>query len=743
MIHDVGILLSSTSLSACLSGRASFERLPLYERFARRYHLRPVFFSLSQIRFDDFTVDGYIQVGNQYVQKKLPLPTVIHNRTRIHPAYDHPLDRLRRLPHTKVFNGTNYFNKWRVFHQLKQCQKLIPHLPDTHRLQPALMRQWLERYASLYLKPFARSLGRGILKCTRLSGDQVQISFQKNGAIYQQILSPSDVLPLIQHMCNKQYIVQQAIPLAQRENRPIDFRVSVQKGEQGTWTVSGIVAKMGLDHAIVTNVAAGGTCTPVRPLLEELFPSAHKKIMTQLKSVSLLVARQLEKRDPTCADLGLDLAVDQSGHVWIIEVNGRDLRITFRHAGENEMWQRTFKRPMAYASYLKKQQGVATSPGRKQPSVSILTPGALPLLSDRRGSVETVATHLAQALASRAEVRTVGTTSKPVSGRHIGLIRIPSSARNRSTYLKKAVEQMRRLPSDMIQIENRPTFVPHVRQSFPKARLILSLHSVTYVQPLARHALEKIFRFCDAVVTNSDFLKREMQSLVPCEADKVHRIHPGVDPAIFQPAEARASVRSRIRNEWQLGDRPIVLFIGRLIPQKGLHVLLQAMEHVRHEVPDVMLVVIGSAFYGRKQETAYVKKLKKEWNSAPHDVRFVPFISPQYIQDYYTIGDVFVTPSLGKEAFGLVNVEAMASGLPVVAHDVGGIREIVKHNETGYLISPKDSVQPLAEHIVTLLKDEGMRKAFGKAGRKKVKDRFTWERVATQYAFLYRKLFRK
>lgn len=743
MIHDVGILFSSANLSACLSGRASFESMHLYEKFARQYHLRPVFFSLPQIRFYDFTVDGYIKEGNRYVHKRLPLPTVIHNRTRISPAHDHPLDRLRRLPYTKVFNGTNYFNKWRVFQRLKQCEELIPHLPDTHPLQPVAVCQLLERHPSLYLKPFAKSLGRGILRCTRLSEDEVQISFQKKGAVYQRTLNQVDALPLIQHMCNKRYVVQQAIPLVHREMRPVDFRVSVQKGGEGAWGVTGIVAKMGVDRAIVTNVAAGGTCTSARPLLEELFPKTHQKIIARMKSVSLLVARQLEKADPACADLGLDLAVDQSGHVWFIEVNGRDLRITFRHAGEYAMWQRTFKRPIAYASYLKRQQGVAPSPGRKRLSVSVLTPGALPLLSDKGGSVETVAARLAQTLASRVEVRTIGTTSKPVPGNHIGLIRIPSSARHRSAYLKQAMMQMRRQPSGIIQVENRPTFVPHVRQSFSQVRLILSLHSVTYVQPLAPHALEQIFRLSDAIVTNSDFLKREVQRLVPDTADKVHRIHLGADPSTFRPAKFRTKTRARIRSELKLGDRPTVLFIGRLIPQKGLHVLLQAMEHVRHEVPDAILVVIGSAFYGRKQETAYVKKIKKEFNTAPNDVRFVPFISPQHIQDYYTAGDVFVTPSLGKEAFGLVNVEAMACGLPVVAHDVGGIGEIVKHNETGYLVPPQDSIRPLAECIVTLLMDEGKRETFGKAGRIRVETDFTWERVATQYVSLYRKLSRK
>jgi len=105
-----------------------------------------------------------------------------------------------------------------------------------------------------------------------------------------------------------------------------------------------------------------------------------------MRDVAIRVAAQLEKHDPTCADLGLDLAVDEDGHIWFIEVNGRDLRITFRHAGELNTWHNSFRRPMEYAAFLKKKQKSTFT--RKLPSVTIVTPGSLPLVSYRSGSVE-------------------------------------------------------------------------------------------------------------------------------------------------------------------------------------------------------------------------------------------------------------------------------------------------------------------------------------------------------------------
>lgn len=740
MINSVGILLSSANLAACLSGKPSYEVMSLYDAFARQNKLRPIFFQLSHINFHDLTVGGYVKSGHHYVQKKWPLPTVIHNRTRLSPLHEKPLSRLRELPFTKVFNGTNYFNKWRVYRLLRQCKELIPHLPDTHHLQASAISDLLERHPAVYVKPFAKSLGRGILKCVGLPDEKVQLSFQKGGSVYQRVLEKERAMPFIRTMTNHRYLVQQAIPLAGQGAKPTDFRVSVQKGRTGVWGITGIVARVGLERAIVTNVAAGSSCVPARTLLKEQFPKSYRHIYAQMKAISLRIAKQLEQHDPACADLGLDLAVDQDGHVWFIEVNGRDLRVTFRLAGEQVMWRDTFRRPMEYAAYLIRQQAPQKS---HRPSVAIVTPGTLPLLTGKGGSVETVAEKLAQHLAAGTNVRTFGKATATVKENEIGLIRI--HGKDKLTYLKRVIAQLRRLPSDIIQIENRPTYVPLIRQALPRTRIVLTLHSLTYVNRavLSTHTLTRACEAADTIVTNSDFLKREVAKLLPRPATPIQRIHLGVDTNVFRPVNSTDETRARLREQLKLGDRPTVLFIGRLIPQKGLHVLLDAMAHVHKQVPDATLVVIGSPFYGRNSATRYVRQIKAHPVVQEGRIRFIPFISPQKIHQYYHVGDVFVTPSIGKEAFGLVNVEAMASGLPVVAHDVGGISEIIEHGETGYLTKPAAPPEQLAHDIATLLTDDQKRFAFGHAGRKRVETHFSWESVAANYRTLYDSLIGK
>lgn len=377
---------------------------------------------------------------------------------------------------------------------------------------------------------------------------------------------------------------------------------------------------------------------------------------------------------------------------------------------------------------------------RHHPSVSIVTPGTLPLLSNKSGSVETVVEHLAQKLTTTLTVRTYGVTDDTaVEGREIGLIRLPGL--HGQSYLENVISHIRRFPTDIVQVENRPQFVLQVRPAIPQARLVLTLHSLSFLHPTLLHPsqLEQAFAACDTVVANSDYLKREVQALAPSHAHKVKRIHVGVNSRAFQPIDKTNEIREHMRTELQLGQKPTVLFVGRLLPQKGVHILLTAMENVCKQIPNATLVVVGGAFYGSNIETAYVKKLKAHPLCSQGTVRFIPFVPPQKISSYYSVGDVLVTPSIDKEAFGLVNVEAMASGLPVVAHDVGGIGEIVEHGKTGYLSQPGD-VQSLADNISRLLMDYKKRKTFGKAGRRRVELHFTWDRVAASYKNLYHSL---
>lgn len=121
----------------------------------------------------------------------------------------------------------------------------------------------------------------------------------------------------------------------------------------------------------------------------------------------------------------------------------------------------------------------------------------------------------------------------------------------------------------------------------------------------------------------------------------------------------------------------------------------------------------------------------------PNHVRFVPFIPHTSTAPWYLAADVVVVPSTGEEAFGLVNVEALACGAPVVASQVGGIAEIIRSGHNGILANPQRLQEGLADALNELLRDEQLRAKMGKEGTNTVAEQFTWRLTASRYAAVY------
>jgi glycosyltransferase involved in cell wall biosynthesis len=147
-------------------------------------------------------------------------------------------------------------------------------------------------------------------------------------------------------------------------------------------------------------------------------------------------------------------------------------------------------------------------------------------------------------------------------------------------------------------------------------------------------------------------------------------------------------------------------------------------------VPDAKLVFVGSG--GMREELERVcKKMGVE-----KCVRFAGFVGDVFKKAlFYRAADVFVLPSAGPEIFGIVNLEAMACGVPIVASKIGGVPDIVKDGENGLLVPPRDS-EALADAIIYLLENEDMREKMGKNGRKKAEG-YSWERIAEETEEIY------
>jgi len=181
-------------------------------------------------------------------------------------------------------------------------------------------------------------------------------------------------------------------------------------------------------------------------------------------------------------------------------------------------------------------------------------------------------------------------------------------------------------------------------------------------------------------------------------------------------------------------NRPKILFLGRFEPRKGLKYLLKAFPAVVRRVPDVQLVVVGAGLFGYSYKQYLDKELQKH-------VVWAGLIPNEDRPRYYASCDVYCSPAIGNESFGIVLLEAMATCKPVVASDIDGYRKVLEHNREGLLVPPRDT-KAIADSLVQLLKNPGLRQRMGEAGRKKALI-YSWPKIATRIENLYRELLNR
>ncbi len=179
--------------------------------------------------------------------------------------------------------------------------------------------------------------------------------------------------------------------------------------------------------------------------------------------------------------------------------------------------------------------------------------------------------------------------------------------------------------------------------------------------------------------------------------------------------------------------RPCVLFVGRLEERKGFEYLLRAFPRVLEAVPRARLLVVGA--YDKDDKKKFVRYARRHGLSG---VRFIGWVPDEELARYYRCADVFCAPSLGFESFGIVLLEAMAAGVPIVASDIAGYRSVVTDGQEGCLVPPGDE-SALASALVELLSSPERREAMGRAGHKTAR-RYDWGSVAGRIDEIYCRL---
>jgi spore coat protein SA len=364
----------------------------------------------------------------------------------------------------------------------------------------------------------------------------------------------------------------------------------------------------------------------------------------------------------------------------------------------------------------------------------IIAPERIPVPPPVGGSVENSIYQMAIHSSSKHNV-TIVSKWKPNYPRtsiqgHVTILRVGGSTKQ--SYLANALKRVKGKRYDRIQIDNRPRFVNQVRRAFPHTPISVFLHSTTFVtapRTTTKQAAADLSR-ANLIVGNSRSLRNVLRRSFSSQKHKVKFVHLGVDLQQFRlPSKAQ---RNHERAKQRLNGRFVVLFAGRIIPLKGIPVLMKATRIVQRSLPSVKLLIAGDT--GAASYKRWIRALARRLHIP---VTFKGNIPRNRMHRFYWSGDCFVCPSQGHEAFGLVNVEAMASGTPCIGSRIGGIPEIIRHNRNGLLVSNYRSPQALADSILKLAKNKPFAGKLASRGRMDTVRSFSWRATAKKLLSLY------
>jgi hypothetical protein len=349
--HTIGILLDHPKLLGIPLRRTGHEMIGFYNQAAQKHNMIPFYMSLMNMKLLGGITKGYVFQNGRYHLVQRRIPPVIHNRSMsFAPKCLLQLQQLRKR--SFVFNGQTRYSKNYIHRLLAAHKELVTHLPHTVPFSQAALKNMMAGFDSLYIKPVSSSIGKGIIKISKdRKGWNIQESRKPVWMNHAKVFSYLNA-----KLGKRPYLIQEGIPLAKYHGNPFDLRVSVQKNGTGQWQVTGMVGKVAMKGSHVTNVARGGRVKRC----DELFSACGFNQEQTKKSIELLslgIAKCLEKRLNHLADIGLDIGLDTKGKPYFIEMNGRDLRYSFKNGNMMTTWYKTYENPIEYGTYLYKKIG--------------------------------------------------------------------------------------------------------------------------------------------------------------------------------------------------------------------------------------------------------------------------------------------------------------------------------------------------------------------------------------------------
>jgi glutathione synthase/RimK-type ligase-like ATP-grasp enzyme len=327
-----------------------------------KYGASVYFFTPADLSDVKREIPGWAYDG-QWNRRTLPVPDVIYNRltSRVlenSSNVQHFFEEVKSTGATSIFNE-RYLNKSEVFEALQTVPELKAYLPETGSFRSMRqLRTFCSKYRTVFVKPILNSLGKGIVRITRGSGSSFICQFNNPVGI-KQIAYPSFpkmASALKNRVRSNLNQIQQGLTLIEIKERPVDFRVLAQRNGTGEWSCTSAVGRVAAANNFVSNIARGGTLVSVPEAAAGSNLAAGQRVSlgTRLKTAAVDIAKGLSERiDAHYAELGIDLAVEPNGKVWLLEVNSKPSKDD-KTSVDAEKIRPSVRRVVEYAQFLAK-----------------------------------------------------------------------------------------------------------------------------------------------------------------------------------------------------------------------------------------------------------------------------------------------------------------------------------------------------------------------------------------------------
>lgn len=368
----VGCFINQTALRHIAAGRTNFRTTELMKGNLRA-HCLLYFFSIADVRWLSRQINGfyYDNDQNRWSQRSFPLPDIIYDRGGGFRALQKPVARyirqqLKQIPGLQFFNAQHYFNKWDLYVRLSRHPELKPYLPETLLYtHPSDLYLMLRKYGCVYVKSVLGSNGRDVMRIIA-EGDHYRYNHCKETMV-------DDICPDLEHLeavikdflRGKQLIIQQGINVLQVNASNVDLRVLAQRNAVGEWELTDMPVRLGREGCAITSTRSGSSVYPFEEAFKNFFLFTDEKVQEMRREIGELAmtnVRAIEDEYGRFGELGTDIAVDKSGHLWILETNAKPGKDTVRLTGDENALEKAFFLPLEYCKFLAKfteQDGMA------------------------------------------------------------------------------------------------------------------------------------------------------------------------------------------------------------------------------------------------------------------------------------------------------------------------------------------------------------------------------------------------